>query len=76
MKYIQHKTHGFIVFPNEILHDEMAESLVWPKDDIESAGLVTHMSNTLHCFGVSATLMIGSKDSDTDDLHEQLRKLP
>jgi hypothetical protein len=71
MKYLRHKTLGFILFEPSVRHDDVAATL-GGKDQIVSAGFVFAPAADLKCLGHSSSLQLAAAPNDEHDLRTRM----
>lgn len=75
MKYIRHRTLGFIIFEGTALqHADLAKKLGDPTD-IVSAGFVFAPGTNAMCVGFSGSLNIPAAPTDSVELRNRLEAL-
>jgi hypothetical protein len=74
MKYLRHKTFGFVLFEKRHRHDAMARRLGMDVKDITGAGVVVLVGrpNSAMCAGGSLTLGMKSGKHDVEDLRKEM----
>lgn len=73
MKYIRHRTLGFVLFEAVAQHDAIARRL-GDLDQIVSAGFAFSPAMDLRCVGYSASLQLGIGPTDASDLKRRMRE--
>jgi len=84
MKYLRHKSQGFVVFDAiSFSHESMMRKMGWAKEDLLSAGRIKFDEDViprdglpldgLYCYGSSTMLRLHVSDDDTEQLHWDLR---
>ena len=71
MKYIRHKTLGFVLFEPSVRHDDVAATL-GGRDQIVSAGFVFAPAADLRCLGHSSSLQLAAAPNDEHDLRTRM----
>jgi hypothetical protein len=78
MKYIRTEILGIVLFSETRSHDEMAERMMSPSDELISAGFANADdfcdNGQVCCHGRSTTLNLNSKDEDEEILRMMLRR--